>query len=99
MDNATRWRIEEAHDKAMRQLNQAQEVLADYQRQLTQTTSQLVDYVYSFYRELDEGIPYGLSAPFEEVVAKYNFEIRRKSDAIDEKRMQEQRTFRQKMDV
>lgn len=98
MDNATRWRIEEEYDDNIRQLNQSQEILADYQRQMTQTTSRLVDYVYSFYRELDEGIPYGLSTPFEEVVANYNFDIRRKSEAIEAQRAEVQRDFRRKMD-
>lgn len=97
MDDATRWRIEAEYDDKIRQFNQAQEILSDYQRQMTQTTSHLVDYVYSFYRELDEGIPYGLSSPFEEVVATYNFDIRRKSDAIEDMRMQAQREFSQKM--
>ncbi|MEY8459274.1 hypothetical protein [Lactococcus ileimucosae] len=98
MDNNTRWKIEEEHAANMKQLKEAEELLDEYQMKMRQTTQQLLDYVYSFYRELDEGVPSNLSQPFEEVLENYNFSLRQKREELEELRLQEQRDFNQKMD-
>ncbi|MCL2112786.1 MAG: hypothetical protein FWH31_02420 [Streptococcaceae bacterium] len=97
MDNQTRWRIEEEYDATMRQLNQAEEALDNAQNQLHQKTEQLVDYVYTFYREVEEGTPYGLTQPFQEVVEQVQVDFRQKRQELEDYRSQEQRNFNQKM--
>lgn len=100
MDNNTRWEYEEEeHDNNMRKLEEAEEVLDVYQREIQLKTGQLIDYVCSFYRELDEEIPYNVSQPFEEILADYNFSIKQKREELEELRLQEQREFYRKMDL
>lgn len=53
MDNQERRAVEEAYDDTMRQLNQAEDIVNDYHSQMQQKTRQLVDYVYSFYRDIN----------------------------------------------
>lgn len=98
MDNAQRQVYEEEHYDKVRQLNQANELLEDYQREINQKTGQLVDYLYSFYQDIPEGAPSNLSQPFEEVVNAYAYDLRLKHQEIEEMRAQEQRDFNFKMD-
>lgn len=97
MDNKKRYKIEEEHDDNMRQLSQAEEMLDDCQREMKKTTYQLLDYVYSFYREIDEPTPQGVNQPFEEVLEDYNFNLRKKREEIEELRSKEQKIFNDKM--
>ncbi len=98
MDNNERKAYEEEHDDNLRKLNQAEETLNDYQNQMQQKTRQLVDYVYSFYRDVPGGFSNTLSQSFEEVLDVYNYDLRLKQQEIDVFRDEEKRDFNLKMD-
>ena len=98
MDNNERRAYEEEHDDNLRKLNQAEETLNDYQNQMQQKTRQLVDYVYSFYRDVPGGFSNTLSQSFEEVLDVYNYDLRLKQQEIDVFRDEEKRDFNLKMD-
>lgn len=98
MDNNERRAYEEEHDDNLRKLNQAEEILNDYQNQMQQKTRQLVDYVYSFYRDVPGGFSNTLSQSFEEILDVFNYDLRLKQQEIDVFRDEEKRDFNLKMD-
>lgn len=98
MDNNERRAYEEEHDDNLRKLNQAEETLNDYQNQMQQKTRQLVDYVYSFYRDVPGGFSNTLSQSFEEILDVFNYDLRLKQQEIDVFRDEEKRDFNLKMD-
>ena len=98
MDNQERRAVEEAYDDTMRKLNQAEDILNDYHTQLQQKTRQLVDYVYSFYRDIPGGFSSSLSQPFESVLDSYHHEMRNKQQDIEACRDEARHAFSRKMD-
>ncbi|MCJ1974814.1 hypothetical protein GYN14_06165 [Lactococcus piscium] len=82
----------------MRKLNQAEDLLNDYHTQMQQKTRQLVDYVYSFYRDIPGGFSSSLSQPFESVLDSFHHEMRNKQQDIEDCRDEARRTFSSKMD-
>lgn len=98
MDSNKQRAYEEAHDDNLRKLNQAEEIVSDYQHQIQQKTRQIVEHVYSFYQDIPGGFSSQLSQPFEAVFATYQNELKLKQQEIEAFRDEERRDFSKKMD-
>jgi hypothetical protein len=98
MDNNKRWALEEAHDKAVREFNEADEILSDFRDQFYRNTSHLADYVSSFYRDLPDISLQSISNQFDQTFQEYNWEIRKKQQEIEGAREEERRQFNWKME-
>ena len=97
MDNYERQQIEDAHDDNVRLFNEAEWIINDYRREVNQKTSQLVDYVYSFYQNLPGGAPRDLSFQFEQEFNEYDSILKMKEEELEEARDEERRDFNRKM--
>ena len=97
MDNYERQQIEDAHDDNVRLFNEAEGIINDYRREVNQKTSQLVDYVYSFYRNLPGGAPSDLCFQFELEFNEYDSILKMKEEELEEARDEERRDFNRKM--
>ncbi|AYG00332.1 hypothetical protein [Lactococcus allomyrinae] len=98
MNNNEKWKIEEAHDVAMRALNEAEERLDDYRQRFYQETAKLSDFVSNFYHHLPNTSSNSFYRNFEQTVEEYNWELRKKQQQIEEARDEEQRDFNRKLD-
>ncbi|GAB2027602.1 hypothetical protein [Lactovum odontotermitis] len=87
-----------AHDAAVRELNEAEDLLYDYRQRLSRQTGYLVDQVAEHYRDLPYGAAKNFSSRFEQTVEEYNWEIRKKLQEVEEARDEERRSFSRKMD-
>lgn len=97
MDNYERQQIEDAHDDNVRLFNEAEGIINDYRREVNQKTSQLVDYVYSFYQNLPGGAPWDLCFQFEQEFNEYDSILKMKEEELEEARDEERRDFNRKM--
>ncbi|WP_172209717.1 hypothetical protein [Pseudolactococcus hodotermopsidis] len=98
MDNYERQQFEDAHDNNIRLFNEAEQIINDYRREANQKTSQLVDYVSSFYQNLPDGVPRNLSFQFEEKFNEYDRVLKKKEEELEVARDEERRDFNQKME-
>jgi hypothetical protein len=98
MDNNERWQIEEAHDDNVRALNEAEEVLNDYRQRVSRRTDELVEMVYSVYRQLPNVSIPRFGNQFEQTMMEYNSEIQKAHQKLEEEREKERRDFNNKLD-
>ncbi|MEE8738666.1 MAG: hypothetical protein SOI66_07140 [Bifidobacterium sp.] len=98
MDTRERWQAEEEHDERIRLISQAEEQVNDYQHEFNQKTSNLVDYVQSFYRNQPANETNTYNDQFQQAYEEYNRQTRRTLEQLDEVREQEQRDYARKLD-
>ncbi|MDR0299192.1 MAG: hypothetical protein LBI13_03810 [Streptococcaceae bacterium] len=99
MDSNERWQIEEAHDDNVRALNEAEEALNDYRQRASRRTDELVEMVYSVYRQLPNTSNQRFGSPFEQTISEYNFEIQKAQQKLEEDREAERRDFNNKLEA
>lgn len=93
------WEIEEEHNRNNRLLDEAEETLSDYRKQMQQKTDDLSEYIFRVYSDIEQNDAYHYIRQLEESAEEFNWEIRQKQRELEETRDEKRREFNRKLDL